>query len=291
MSDSAYFTMPSPFELEPGTLLLLEPSWARAHELRQQLLDMSYPKPFVIDDGDARYLYFNVSLMQSAMRLTAPNALMLAYTRKMMAALLFQPQPSRIVLIGLGGGSLLKFCHQQLPGASLEAVELSPEVIALKGAFKVPADGPRLQVVEADGAEYLAATAKGIDLLLVDAFDRTGFAPDLANLEFFELAWRQLSGKGVLVVNLAGDKASYEGLIGVALQAFDQQVIVIPVPEDGNHILFAFKERHFAPRWRWLQGFAKELRARHGLDFPDFVEILEKSYRRGAALEAALRGR
>ncbi|MBK8318417.1 MAG: hypothetical protein IPL05_07355 [Betaproteobacteria bacterium] len=74
--------MPSPFETETGTVLMLEPTWAREGELRAQLLDESYPKPFVVDDGKQRFLYFNVRLMQSAMSLKAPNDLSCGIRRK-----------------------------------------------------------------------------------------------------------------------------------------------------------------------------------------------------------------
>jgi spermidine synthase len=283
------YELPSPFEVEAGTVLMLEPASAKAGELRARLLDESYPKPFVIDDGKSRYLYFNVRLMQSAMSLKAPNELLLRYTQKMMAFLLFHPHPRRIVLIGLGGGSLVKFCQHRLPGAQLTAIELDADVIAWRDIFMLPPDGPRLQILRADGAEYLAQAEKGIDALLVDAFDETGFAPSLANRGFFENAFAKLSGNGVLVINLAGEKESYAGLIGEAMHAFDDQVITIPVPEDGNHILYAFKERHFEPRWRWLQNYAKELRANYGLDFPAFVQKMERSSKLGFARREALR--
>ena len=283
--------MPSPFEVETGTVLMHEPSWAREGELRAQLLDESYPKPFVIDDGKSRFLYFNVRLMQSEMSLKAPNDLAIRYTQKMMAFLLFQPHPKRIVLIGLGGGSLIKFCYQRMPGTQLTAVELDPDVIAFRDTFLMPPDDERLQVLEADGAEFLENTTKGIDALLVDAFDKTGFAPSLANREFFDNAYAKLSGNGVLVINLAGEKETYAGLIGEAMHVFDDQVIVISVPDDGNHILYAFKERHFEPRWRWLHNYAKELRAKFGLDFPAFVEKLERSTKLGLARREAIRRR
>ena len=69
---------------------------------------------------------------------------------------------------------------------------------------------------ERDGAEHLAQTGKGIDILLVDAFDRNGFAPSLANRDFFASAFAKLSGNGILVINLVGEKETYGGLIGEA---------------------------------------------------------------------------
>lgn len=290
-SAAPYFQMPSPFDTEWGTLLLLEPPDAKESLLRAQLVDGSYDKPFVVDDGQVRYLYFSITLMQSAMRTAKPNDLELSYTQKMMAALLFMPRPKRILLIGLGGGSLVKFCYHRLPGSDFTAVELNPHVIALRDAFYLPANDERLHIVQGDGAEYLSNVEKGLDILFVDAFDKVGFAPALANLEFFETARRKLSGKGVLVANLAGERETYAGVIGDAMQAFDDQVIVVSVPEDGNHILYAFKERQFEPRWRWLHNFAKELRAHHGLDFPSMIEKMERSDKLGLARREQIRGR
>lgn len=285
------FAMPSPFETEAGTVLLHEPPWARAGELRAQLLDESYPKPFVIDDGSRRYLYFNTRLMQSAMRLAAPNELDLRYTQKMMSFLLFNPHPKRIVLIGLGGGSLVKFCYTRMPAVHFTAIEIDPDVIAFRDTFMLPADDERLQVIEADGAEYLENAAKGIDVILVDAFDETGFAPSLANRQFLECIFSRLSGNGVLVINLAGEKDTYAGLIGLAMDVFDEQVIVFSVPEDGNHILLAFRAYNFEPRWRWLHNHAKDLRAKFGLDFPAFVQKIERSAKLGLARREAIRSR
>ena len=132
--------MPSPFEVETGSVMLLEAAWAQENVLRQQLLDETYPKPFVIDNGERRWLYFNVRLMQSEMRLASPYTLELRYTQAMMACLLFNPRPRRLFLIGFGGGSLVKFIHRQLPGATLTAVDLDPNVLAWREAFSVPPD-------------------------------------------------------------------------------------------------------------------------------------------------------
>lgn len=283
------FELPSPFGVETGTVLLHEPPGSSASELRARLLDASYSRPFVVDDGQSRYLYFSVHLMQSQMWLKAPNDLAIRYTQEMMSFLLFHSRPRRIVQIGLGGGSLLKFCYYRLPATDLTAIELDPEVIAWRDTFLLPPDGPRLRILQGDGAEYLEQAEKGIDILLVDAFDRTGFAPSLANREFFEDAFTRLSGKGILVINLAGEKESYAGLIDEVMAVFDEQVLVISIPEDGNHLLFAFREPNFDPRWRWIHNHAKELRARFQMDFPAFASKLERSMKSGLARHIALR--
>ena len=65
-------------------------------------------KPFAFDNDDMRTLHFDDRFIQSAMRISAPNELLLSYTRAMMGFLLFKPQPRHILMIGLGGGSLAK---------------------------------------------------------------------------------------------------------------------------------------------------------------------------------------
>lgn len=279
-SSPPWFEMPSPFGVSDERVLMLEPPCADMAELRAQLLDDTYDKPFVIDDGERRYLLFDRRLIQSAMRLAEPNALDVRYTQKMMSFLFFQSRPRHIVLVGLGGGSLVKFCHHRLPATRMTVVENNPGVIALRDAFFVPPDGPNLEVLEADGAAYLAQAEQGIEVLLLDAFDKRGYAPSLVNLEFFEQAKAKLCGSGVLVANLAGDEETYAAVIEMARHVFDDQVIVFPVREDDNHMLLAFKDARFEPNWRRLRNLAKELRAKYGLDFPVFLERIERSARR-----------
>lgn len=280
MSVTPWFEMPSPFGADSERVLMLEPPSARPGELRAQLLAETYGRPYVVDDGEWRYLHFDRRLIQSAMRLASPNTLEVRYTQKMMVFLLFQPRPRRVVLIGLGGGSLVKFCHTRLPATHLVVLESNPDVIALRDIFKVPPDGPHLQILAEDGAHYLATADHGIDVILVDAFDKDGFAPSLASREFLETAHAKLAGSGVLVVNLAGDEERYAGLLATIAEVFDDQVLVLPVREDDNRLLLAFRDSRLEPNWRRLRYLAKELRARYDLDFPAFLDKLERAARR-----------
>jgi len=78
------------------------------------------------------------------MRLDDPDALCLAYTRKMMAFLLFNSGPRRMLQLGLGGGSLAKFCYRHLPDALITVLEIDSHVLALREEFRVPLDDSTL---------------------------------------------------------------------------------------------------------------------------------------------------
>jgi spermidine synthase len=77
------------------------------------------PQPFVLKSAEYMTLHFSVRGTQSQMDTRWPNALELEYTRMMMGFLLFKPAPARIAMLGLGGGSLAKFCRHHLPAADI----------------------------------------------------------------------------------------------------------------------------------------------------------------------------
>ncbi|HUJ01439.1 MAG TPA: fused MFS/spermidine synthase [Usitatibacter sp.] len=279
-------TIRSPFRGDRGRVKLLEPPGTDFGRIREQLLDGTYPKPFVLEEQGARSLHFSRSLVQSGMRLDAPWALEFAYTRQMMAFLLFVPEPREILVLGLGGGSLVKYCHRHLPRANLTVVEIDPHVIAFRDEFRVPPDDERLRVRLGDAAEHVARMRAGADVILMDAFDRDGAAPSLSARDFHADAHAALAKHGVLVANLVGEDRRRMAHLEHIHAAFGANVILVPVEEDGNHIAFAFRDPAFEPRWRWIESRAHAMRKRHGLDFPRMAAMLERSRKLGYARRA-----
>ena len=169
------FDMKCSFPRANSMLRLLEPSDSCRRSLWERLFAGTYDKPFILDSGQWRFLHFDLDAVQSAMSLQDPHKLSLAYTRKMMAFLLFNHAPARIFLLGLGGGSLAKFCYRRLPRAAVTAVEVNPDVISLREEFSIPRDDSRFRVIRADGAHYLAHLRRSKDVILADACNRSGY--------------------------------------------------------------------------------------------------------------------
>ena len=274
------FELPCPFDIETGTVKLLEPADSQAAHLRQQLIDGHYDKPFLIEHDDLLTLYFSLGLVQSTMRLSQPDVLDLTYTRKMMAFLAFYPRPKAILLLGLGGGSLAKFCYRHLPRTDITAVEINPHVVAFRQAFRIPDDDARFRILCDDAALFMTTHTARTDVILVDAFDGLGIAPELANPEFYAQAHDRLSANGILVMNLAGDKAGYGDPLAQLAHVFDDRVLSLKVRDGGNQIAFAFKNPVFPPRWDTVHNTARDLEKRLGLDFVRYIQLLEKSVRR-----------
>lgn len=267
---------------ERSCVRLIEPAQCDVDAIFAQIEGGSYGKPFIIEDARTRRLYFSLDLVQSAMRLDDPFALEFAYTRKMMAFVLFVPDPGHVLMVGLGGGSLAKFCHRHLPQARLTVVELNPDVIALRGEFGVPED-VRLSIVEADAAEYLAAAEGDTDVLLLDGFDADGIAPAFLRRGFYRAARRRLRPGGVAVANFAGPRNFWSRHLALLSEAFDGQVHAATVPGGDNHLAFAFADAGVVLDWERLEARAQQLAGRFPLDFAAILTSL----REGAELRWA----
>ena len=282
-------TIRSPFRGDRGRLELLEPPEGDFARIREQLLAGTYPKPFVLEENGSRSLHFSRSLVQSGMRLDSPWALEYAYTRQMMAFLLFVHEPGEILVLGLSGGSLVKYCHRHLAPARLTVVEIDADVIAFRDEFRVPPDGERLRVRLGDAAEHIARQEARADVILMDAFDRDGLAPSLSSQDFYADARSVLARSGVLVANLVGEDRRRMAHLERIHAAFEGNVILVPVEEEGNHIAFAFRNAAFEPRWRRIESQACAMRRRYGLDLPRMAALLERSRKLGYAGRALRR--
>ncbi len=209
--------------------------------------------PFVQEDvqGSKRTkaMHFASWELQSRMRVDEPDALDVEYTRTMMGFLLFNAVPRSIAMIGLGGGSLAKFCHRHLPGAHTTAVEINPHVIALRDEFCVPPDGERFQVIEGDGAEFLARTEQRFDVLMVDGFDDAGMPDRLATQAFYDHCHQALTPDGLLVVNLHDQHPQLEVFIGRIERSFGAHVLKVAVKREGNSVVFASRRALVGPQW------------------------------------------
>jgi spermidine synthase len=266
--------MPSPFAFEPGTVRLLGPADGLSEEQMEQLREGTLGRPFIIDYGRTRNLFFTVDSVQSSMSLDDPNALIAPYTRKMMAFLLFMPAPRHVLMIGLGGGSLAKFCYRHLPRTRISVVEINPDVIALREAFAIPDDDQRFEIINDDGATFLAKGRARPDIILIDAFDSMGVARTLLSSDFYRRASQCMTPEGVLVMNLAGDKARYALHISRLRAAFPAPIRLVPVDGDDNLLVFACRGRQVLELPDVLSNRAHHLERGLGLQFCRYLERL-----------------
>ena len=260
----------SPWDCQPGTVRVRQSGATRDELVRRAWRD-EIDQPYIFDSLYERRMHFTNHATQSAMLLADPDALIAEYTRKMMAFLLFNPDPKHIVMIGLGGGSLAKFCYRHLPRSRITVVEICEDVIALRDEFCIPRDDERFRVVHDDGARFVQQLAEPMDVLLIDAFDAEGIALSLAKSDFYGGAARQLTDNGMLAMNFWGPCDRYVDNLMQARTAFGDSLLLVPVSGDVNVLLFAFKQSPPQAITDELESVARRLQMRLTLDFPRYL--------------------
>lgn len=222
-----------------------------------------------------RLLHLGGGAVQSAMRIRAPYALELEYTRAMMAFELFHPQARNVALIGLGGGSIAKFIHLHLRSVRLTALEINPDVVAAARAyFMLPPDDERLAVRVADGATYVRQQRAALDVLMIDGYDAERIVEDLAAPEFYRACLAALRPGGVAVFNLWGSDRRFEIYRRRLHEVFSGRMLLLPAEQKGNVVVFCYKPPLPDLGFTLLRGRAERVQRDLGLEFPRFLDRL-----------------
>lgn len=226
----------------------------------------------VIEERGTRTLQLGSCAIQSAMRISRPWDLELAYTRAMMGFLMFRPVPADVLMIGLGGGSLAKFIRRHAPETHVTAVEIDPRVIAAaRTHFELPPDDRTLTVIEADGVLYIKQHPACADIILLDGFDAGNQVEALATQKFYVACRRALKPGGILVVNLWGRDNAFAEYFARLLRAFDGEVGWLSVHNKVNVVVMAFGEPGAKARLATIQPSLAELSKFYGLDLRGFA--------------------
>lgn len=232
----------------------------------------------VSEKNGIRSLHLGEDDIQSSMRVKDPIELVLAYSRCMMAFLLWQEHTRHVLLIGLGGGSIAKWIHHRLPDTRQTCVEIHPEVIAMaRSMFCLPLDDDRLSVIAADGVRVLAEQKNhSLDVIMMDAYSATGIAPALATEAFFADCRDRLASNGILTVNLWGSDKRFAEYVERIRLAFDNRILCLPARQRGNVVVLGFASQPEKMDWVSLLHRGKDLEARYGLEFTEMVTDLAR---------------
>lgn len=223
--------------------------------------------PYISEDERRKTLRFDSRYLQSAMYTHAPFELALSYSRAIMGFLLFQPSPRHILIVGLGGGSLSKYCYRYLPEASVTTVEVDENVLALRDQFAIPPDEERFRIVHADGAEFIEQSpGEQFDAIVLDAYGPDGLPEPLSSQDFYDRCAAAASPGGVVVANFVDNDWRRSLYVSRIRTAFDDKVISIQADRGSNQIVFALR-RDYLPSWRTLYTCAVELEMRHKIRF------------------------
>eukprot|EP00746_Dinoflagellata_sp_MGD_P013144 gnl/MRDRNA2_/MRDRNA2_128264_c0_seq1.p1 gnl/MRDRNA2_/MRDRNA2_128264_c0~~gnl/MRDRNA2_/MRDRNA2_128264_c0_seq1.p1 ORF type:complete len:387 (+),score=65.61 gnl/MRDRNA2_/MRDRNA2_128264_c0_seq1:55-1215(+) len=129
----------------------------------------------------------------------------LSYIRSMLGGAIVsrKGEIKRVASIGLGAGTIPLFWSRVQPNTTVEAIDISADVIAAAPCFGVK-QGEKLKLIQKDGRKYIESQPDGsYDVIFVDAFDNLDVIPAcLKTVEFFQMISKKLAPGGVLSMNV-----------------------------------------------------------------------------------------
>jgi spermidine synthase len=180
--------------------------------------------------------------LESAVDLTDPLRLVVPYTRSLYGALFLQPQPRRVLMIGLGGAAFHRLFAAAYPEALLQTVELDPKVLELCETRMDFHPTARTPVTVMDGRMYVKRDKQTWDWLILDAFRGGYVPPHLKTEEFYRECAARLDEHGVFISNLHATSELYYSDIKTIAAVFPQ-VVLFETAGRGNVICCAVKYR------------------------------------------------
>ncbi len=187
-----------------------------------------------------RFLTFGNAVEQSCMNLDRPHQLEHVYTQAMMLSLLLKPDAASALVMGLGGGSLVRALHHVRPHMLIEAVEYRQAVIDTANAFFELKDNDRLKLHCADAETFVQSDHRPCDLLMLDLYLAEGVHPAQTDRDFLLQCKNRLGSNGILMANQwCSEYRDGEASRAALSKAFDNAVLYLQV-QGGNTVAFAF---------------------------------------------------
>jgi len=186
-----------------------------------------YTNILVEDNDDLRCLKFNVKsskTRQSCLFKSKPDQLVFNYTKLLLTGLLVNPEPKRILIIGLGGGTMSNTLHHLLPESYIDNVEIDQSVIKVARQYFGFLENGHIKTYSQDGRVFVKRALlkkQTYDWIILDAFNGDYIPEHLMTKEFLQEIKSLLSQQGMLTANTfsssklyAYESATYKAVFG-----------------------------------------------------------------------------
>ena len=205
-----------------------------------------YRNILVEDKGDLRCLKFNVKsnkTRQSCLLKSQPQQLVFNYTKQLLTGLLVNPEPKRILIIGLGGGTMSNTLHQLLPDSFIDNVEIDQSVIKVARQYFGFLENDQIKTYSQDGRVFVKRAVlkkQAYDWIILDAFNGDYIPEHLMTKEFLEEIKTLLSDKGILTANTFSSSKLY-GYESATYKAVFGDFYQVSNLDNSNRIILARK--------------------------------------------------
>lgn len=241
------------------------------------------------DDQGLRTMWFEENgARQSVVKVGDPDHLELAYARVVPVGLAFVPKPQRVLIVGLGGGTIPMFLHKHYPKATIDVVDIDPDVVDVAKRFFGFREDATLRAHVDDGRRFIENCRNPYDVIFLDAFSSENIPYHLATREFLQAVRKALTPGGAVVGNIwsRGSNPLYDSMVLTYRDVFEE-LYLFDVRRAGNEILVGLPRKQAVNRDD-LARRASEIAKAKGFRF-DLGGAVEYGFRRPP--DDAFRGR
>ncbi len=244
-------------------------------------IETEYNDIFVTKRGRELTMSFQLKgydYTESVANLADPDDLPVRYTQIMTIGVLYPPEVKRVLMIGLGGGSISSYLGRHMPDAVIDTVEVDPGVItAAKTYFGMMAT-PRVRYLEGDGRVFLNRSKDTYDLILIDAF-HGGYVPfHLLTREFYTLVKQHLAPGGAAAFNVHDGTKLYASTLVTLRAVFSGMHLY----SSGSGEMIPVVTAESAPDDATLAARAKALQEKHRFRFELPALLARRTEKSGA---------
>jgi len=186
-------------------------------------VETEYNDVFITKRGHQLVMSFQIKgwdYTESVSNLLDPDDLPLRYAQVMTIATIYPEAPRRILMLGLGGGSISTYLGRFMPEAAITTVEIDPGVITAAKTYFGLRESERMRYRAGDGRVFLNRDSERYDLILVDAY-RGGYVPfHLLTREFYGLVKLRLAPGGAAAFNVHDGSKLYASTIKTLGEVF-----------------------------------------------------------------------
>lgn len=215
---------------------------------------------------------------QSVVKPGDPDHLELPYARAIPVGLVLVDRPQRVLVVGLGGGTIPSLLRKHDPQLKIDVVELDPAVIELAKQYFEFREDAGMRAYAQDGRAFIEQRRNLYDIIFLDAFSADNIPFDLATREFLYSVRRALKPRGIVVGNVWSRYSNplYDPMVRTYRDVFED-VYIVDVPAAGNKLVLGLPWRSSLAKAEVVRR-ARELSQRFGLRY-ELGAIVEQGFR------------
>ena len=198
----------------------------------------------VLQTGNRRCLVFNVhrgDRNQTCININNHDKLVFSYTKMSFAGLLLTPEPKKILIAGLGGGTIPLALTELFPNAIIDIVEVDQAVVNVAKEYFFFEESDNMTVAVNDARVFIKRAGiigEQYDYIVLDAFGGDYIPEHLLTQEFLQEVKQLMTERSVLIANTFSTSRFYDHE-SVTYQRVFNEFFNFKLPTSGNRIIIA----------------------------------------------------